>query len=49
MERDDIYEILNDAYFGPEAHEQDVIRSLRKLLPSRGTFVDLGASLGQYS
>jgi len=49
MERDDIYEILNDAYFGPEAHEQDVIRSLRDLLPSRGTFVDLGASLGQYS
>lgn len=49
MDKKTIYGILNEAYFGAQPHEQQAIRALRWLLPGRGTFVDLGASLGQYS
>lgn len=49
MEKGKIYEILNRAYFSEEMHERETIERLPQLLKSATTFVDIGASLGQYT
>jgi FkbM family methyltransferase len=45
-------QILNELdrhYFGPESDEQDVITQLPAVCGDCATFVDIGASLGQYT
>lgn len=49
MEREEILAILNEAYFSSECHEKDVVNNLRRLLHGARVFVDVGASLGQYT
>lgn len=50
MEKADILAILNKAYFSAEPHEEETLQHLAELLPpERGVFVDVGASLGQYT
>lgn len=47
--KDDIYAALNRAYFSDEMHEEEVIHNLPVLLRGTRLFVDIGASLGQYT
>lgn len=49
MEKGKIYEMLNRAYFSEDMHERDTIERFPQLLRSATTFVDIGASLGQYT
>lgn len=49
MEKEQIFQILNKAYFSEEMHEKSVIEHLPELLASARLFVDIGASLGQYT
>ncbi len=49
MEKQRIYDGLNEAYFSENCHEKAVIDHLPELLSDAKLFVDLGASLGQYS
>jgi FkbM family methyltransferase len=49
MDKSEIYEILNRAYFADGYHEKDVLDNFSKLLTDVRTFVDVGASLGQYT
>jgi len=49
MDKIDIYETLNRSYFSNEMDEKEVIQHLPILLKSTKTFVDIGASLGQYT
>lgn len=49
MEKTDILAILNEAYFSAEPHEKETLEHLDELLPRAGVFVDVGASLGQYT
>ncbi|MGB2799437.1 MAG: FkbM family methyltransferase [Dehalococcoidia bacterium] len=49
MEKDEIYASLNRAYFSEDMHERVTIDKLPQLLRSAAVFVDIGASLGQYT
>lgn len=49
MEPSQIYESLNRAYFSEDCHEKEVLSHLGELLGGALTFVDIGASLGQYT
>lgn len=49
MDKNEVYEILNKAYFSEEHHEKGVIEHLPELLEDARLFVDIGASLGQYT
>lgn len=49
MEKNEVYKILNEAYFSEEKHEKEIIDDLPSLLEGVKIFVDIGASLGQYA
>ncbi len=49
MEAHDLYKMLEERYFGQNMHERDEIERLPELLRNVVVFVDVGASLGQYS
>jgi FkbM family methyltransferase len=49
MDKADIYETLNRAYFSTDAHEKAVLEHLPLLLKDGSLIVDVGASLGQYT
>jgi FkbM family methyltransferase len=50
MERQEIYEILEEQYFGATPHEVDELRGLEELVPEGlEQIIDVGASLGQYT
>lgn len=49
MDKSEIYTKLNEAYFSDNCHEMGIIRHLPELLTDAKLFVDLGASLGQYT
>ena len=49
MELQELYKIWNDQYFGENMHEKEVINSLPYLLRNAEVFVDVGASIGQYT
>ncbi|MBA7626837.1 hypothetical protein ES703_34295 [subsurface metagenome] len=46
MERNQLYESLNRAYFGEEPHEKKTLECLPTILRQARVFVDVGASLG---
>jgi FkbM family methyltransferase len=49
VDKEKIYKILNEAYFSENMDERLVISHLPKLLKFASIFVDIGASLGQYT
>lgn len=49
MKKNEIYSTLNKAYFSEECDEKEVIKHLPELLQDVKVFVDIGASLGQYT
>lgn len=49
MDKDQIYDTLNRAYFSDDCHEKNVVTHLPILLRDRSVVVDVGASLGQYT
>lgn len=49
MEKNQVYETLNKAYFSAECHEKKAMKHLPSMLKSAKVFVDIGASLGQYT
>jgi FkbM family methyltransferase len=49
MRKEQVYESLNKAYFGEQRHEKEVIDRLSVMLRKVRVFVDIGASLGQYT
>lgn len=49
MEKSQIYEELTKAYFSDSMHERKTIEALPELLADAKLFVDIGASLGQYT
>jgi FkbM family methyltransferase len=49
MRKEKVYEILNEAYFGEHRHEKEVLDRLTVMLRGARVFVDIGASLGQYT
>jgi FkbM family methyltransferase len=49
MKKKQVYDILNKAYFSEEMHERETIEHLPHLLQGATLFVDIGASLGQYT
>lgn len=49
MAKEKVYDILNEAYFGEDGHEKEVLNGLSGLLRGATVFVDVGASLGQYT
>jgi FkbM family methyltransferase len=49
MDKADIYNTLNRAYFSADPHEKDVLEHLPILLKDNALIVDVGASLGQYT
>lgn len=49
MEKTEIYQILDSAYFSDRPHEKEVVDHLPILLKQASVVVDVGASLGQYT
>lgn len=49
MEKEEVYEILEQAYFGENSDEQVELQKLRELIAGVDLFVDVGASLGPYT
>lgn len=49
LEKQEIYRILNEAYFGEDCDERDLFGQIEPMLRDAKTFVDIGASLGQYT
>jgi FkbM family methyltransferase len=49
MEKQEIYNALNRAYFSEQCDEMEVLNALRPLFQKSRLFVDIGASLGQYT
>ena len=49
MDKSEILAILNRAYFSEEQHEKETLDRLPQLLEGARLFVDVGASLGQYT
>ena len=48
-ENEQIYDGLNRVYFSRDCHEKKIIENLDKLLDGVEVFLDVGASLGQYT
>lgn len=49
METADLYQVLEEQYFGEKMQEREEIEQLPGLLKNVSVFVDVGAGLGQYS
>ncbi len=49
MLKENIYEVLNRAYFSEDCHEKELLHQLPRLIREATLFVDVGASLGQYT
>ena len=49
MNRDEIIQRLERAYFSEDMDERRIIEALPRLLRDGSLFVDVGASLGQYT
>jgi FkbM family methyltransferase len=49
VQPNELYAVLEEQYFGANMHEKDEIERLPELLKDVSVFVDVGASLGQYS
>jgi FkbM family methyltransferase len=49
MDKNKVYEMLNQAYFSDDPHEKAVVNNLPTILKGVRIFVDIGASLGQYT
>ena len=49
MKENEFIDKLNKAYFSEDCHEKEVLDHLSNLLKDVKTFVDIGASLGQYT
>jgi FkbM family methyltransferase len=49
MQPEELCRILEEQYFGENMHERDEIELLPSFLDGVRTFVDVGASLGQYA
>ena len=49
VEKQQIYDILNECYFSENCHEKEVLNNFGRLVPEGGVFVDVGASLGQFT
>lgn len=49
MEPEEVYTILTEAYFGENRDEAEELELLNELLKNCNTFIDIGASLGQYT
>jgi FkbM family methyltransferase len=49
MDKSEIFAILNRAYFSAEPHERETLDHLPELLSGARVFIDVGASLGQYT
>lgn len=49
MKKPQIYDILEDGYFGENPHEAGELGELPALANGQTVFLDVGASLGQYT
>lgn len=49
MDKEEIINVLNTEYFGKDSAERDEVENLRNLLKGTQIFIDVGASLGQYT
>lgn len=49
MDKEEIYATLNEAYFSENCHERELLENLPRLISKAKFFVDIGASLGQYT
>lgn len=49
MDKDEIYATLNKAYFDEDCHEREILDRLPRFIADARFFVDVGASLGQYT
>ena len=49
MDKQEVYATLNQAYFSADCHERELLGNLPRLLADARLFVDIGASLGQYT
>jgi FkbM family methyltransferase len=49
VQTSELYHLLEQQYFGENMHEKDEIEHLPELLKGVSVFVDVGASLGQYT
>lgn len=49
MNKQDVYTILNRAYFSEDCHEKTLLEQLPRFLRKARLVVDVGASLGQYT
>lgn len=49
MKKEEVYQILNEAYFGENCDERDLFEQIEPLVREAASFVDVGASLGQYT
>lgn len=49
MDREEVYARLNRAYFSADCHEKDLLAALPRLIRDAHLFIDVGASLGQYT
>jgi len=49
MEKEEIYATLNQAYFADDCHERELLENLPRFIAKARFFVDVGASLGQYT
>jgi FkbM family methyltransferase len=49
MEKQEIYHALNKSYFSEQCDEMEVLNKLRPIFNRSHIFVDIGASLGQYT
>lgn len=49
MDKQQVYATLNEAYFRDDCHERELLDKLPRFLADARLFVDVGASLGQYT
>jgi hypothetical protein len=49
VDKDEIYATLNQAYFADNCHERELLDNLSRFIADASFFVDIGASLGQYT
>jgi len=49
VDKDEIYATLNQAYFADDCHERELLVNLSRFIADASFFVDIGASLGQYT
>jgi FkbM family methyltransferase len=49
LEKQEVYRILNEAYFGENCDERDLFAQIEPMIRQANHFVDIGASLGQYT